>query len=409
MSESRAARDRVTLADIAAAAGVSVPTVSKVLNGHADVAPKTRSRVEALLADYNYAAPRRAGRSCLIDLVFADLSPWAVEIIRGAEEAASAEGCRIAISVVSGEPDTEQWLTRLSTSQTDGVILVLTELSPAYRARLAAMHMPVVIVTRLPARPADPSIGSTNWRRPDGHRASDRDRPPPDRDDYRPPVAAVQPGAADGTGPRWSRASRRTRPWSTPATSTSRRPWWRRPACWNSATRRQRSSRAATCRRWGSTRRPGGTGCVSPMTSAWSASTTCPFRLGVAAADHDHPAACPDGGHGHPHDTRAARRALRHLEQPGRADHVAGRPGQHRAAAEEARRPAIRGRRAGGRRAASRRPGRAGPAAAAAEYGRGDCPGPAGLSALQREVPSRQHDLIGFFPCMEVPHGHQAT
>src|SRR5690349_13195413 len=102
--EPRAARDRVTLADIAAAAGVSVPTVSKVLNGHADVAPKTRSRVEALLADYNYAAPRRAGRSCLIDLVFHDLSPWAVEIIRGAEEAATAEGCRIAVSVVSGEP-----------------------------------------------------------------------------------------------------------------------------------------------------------------------------------------------------------------------------------------------------------------------------------------------------------------
>ena len=39
-SEPRLARDRVTLADIAAAAGVSVPTVSKVLNGHADVAPQ---------------------------------------------------------------------------------------------------------------------------------------------------------------------------------------------------------------------------------------------------------------------------------------------------------------------------------------------------------------------------------
>jgi len=164
VSEPRAARDRVTLADIAAAAGVSVPTVSKVLNGHADVAPKTRSRVEALLADYNYAAPRRAGRSCLIDLVFADLSPWAVEIIRGAEEAATAEGCRIAVSVVSGEPDTEQWLTRLSTSQTDGVILVLTELSPAYRARLAAMHMPVVIVDPVgQPDPRIPSIGATNW------------------------------------------------------------------------------------------------------------------------------------------------------------------------------------------------------------------------------------------------------
>jgi LacI family transcriptional regulator len=65
---------------------------------------------------------------------------------------------------VSGEPDTEQWLTRLSTSQTDGVILVLTELSPAYRARLAAMNMPVVIVDPVgQPDPRIPSIGATNW------------------------------------------------------------------------------------------------------------------------------------------------------------------------------------------------------------------------------------------------------
>jgi LacI family transcriptional regulator len=157
-------RDRVTLAEIAAAAGVSVPTVSKVLNGHTDVAAKTRSRVEALLTDYKYAAPRRSGQPCLIDLVFADLSPWAVEIIRGAEQEASADGCRIAISVVSGEPDTREWVARLANGRTDGVILVLTELSPAYRAQLAAMHVPVVIVDPVgQPDPRIPSIGATNW------------------------------------------------------------------------------------------------------------------------------------------------------------------------------------------------------------------------------------------------------
>jgi LacI family transcriptional regulator len=164
VGETRAARDRVTMAEIAAAAGVSVPTVSKVLHGHADVAAKTRSRVEALLAQYKYTAPRREGRPCLIDLVFADLSPWAVEIIRGAEEAAFAEGCRIAVSVVSGEPNTREWLARLSTSRTDGVILVLTELSPAYRAQLAAMQVPVVIVDPVgQPDPRIPSVGATNW------------------------------------------------------------------------------------------------------------------------------------------------------------------------------------------------------------------------------------------------------
>ncbi|MES1171303.1 MAG: LacI family DNA-binding transcriptional regulator, partial [Actinomycetota bacterium] len=41
---------RVTLAEIAVEAGASLSTVSKVLNGRADVSPATRGRVEDLLA-----------------------------------------------------------------------------------------------------------------------------------------------------------------------------------------------------------------------------------------------------------------------------------------------------------------------------------------------------------------------
>ena len=43
---------RVTIADVAGAAGVSVPTVSKVINGRSDVAPATRARVERLLHEH---------------------------------------------------------------------------------------------------------------------------------------------------------------------------------------------------------------------------------------------------------------------------------------------------------------------------------------------------------------------
>ena len=162
--DSGLAREKVTLADIAEAAGVSIATVSKVRNGRTDVAARTRSRVEALLADHKYATRRPAGRTRLIDLAFADLSPWSVEIIRGAEEAATAEGCRIAVSVVSGEAATKQWLARLSTSQIDGVILVLTELAPVYREQLAEMYLPVVIVDPVgQPDPRIPSVGATNW------------------------------------------------------------------------------------------------------------------------------------------------------------------------------------------------------------------------------------------------------
>jgi DNA-binding LacI/PurR family transcriptional regulator len=157
--------ERVTLADVAAAAGVSVPTVSKVVHGRADVALETRSRVEALLAEYNYATPRRTERPGLIDLVFTELNSWwAVEIIRGAEEAAFAGGYRIVVSVLAGETASDEWLARLSASRTDGVILVLTELSPSHRARLAALHVPVVIVDPVgQPDPRIPSIGAANW------------------------------------------------------------------------------------------------------------------------------------------------------------------------------------------------------------------------------------------------------
>ena len=63
---------RATLATVAASAGVSVATVSKVLNGRADVAPATRARVQDLLAQHDYVG-RRSGparRSRSVELVF---------------------------------------------------------------------------------------------------------------------------------------------------------------------------------------------------------------------------------------------------------------------------------------------------------------------------------------------------
>ena len=50
---------RITMADIAAEAGVSAPTVSKVVNGRSEVALATRQRVEAVIRRQGYE-PRRS-------------------------------------------------------------------------------------------------------------------------------------------------------------------------------------------------------------------------------------------------------------------------------------------------------------------------------------------------------------
>ena len=158
----------VTISDIAAEAGVSVPTVSRVLNGRADVAPQTRERVEALLRSHGYQrrGSRPKERARLVDLVFNDLdSPWAVEIIRGAEDAAHALGAGTVVSAIHRRVSSaRQWLDNLRARASDGVILVTSDLDPELHSELRRLHVPAVVVdpAGVPALEA-PTIGATNW------------------------------------------------------------------------------------------------------------------------------------------------------------------------------------------------------------------------------------------------------
>jgi LacI family transcriptional regulator len=157
---------RATLAEIAAAAGVSSPTVSKVVNGRADVAPATRARVERLLDEHNYRRPGQARRSGLVDLVFNGLdSPWAVEILRGVEQWCAAHGMSVAVSAVRhGSARPASWTSALAGHATDGVLLVTSELTARQLAELRQEDIPLVVIdpVNLP-EPDLPSVGVTNW------------------------------------------------------------------------------------------------------------------------------------------------------------------------------------------------------------------------------------------------------
>ncbi|TQJ34610.1 LacI family DNA-binding transcriptional regulator [Arthrobacter sp. SLBN-122] len=163
-------RPAVTISAIAAEAGVSVPTVSRVLNGRSDVSPRTRERVEALLREHGYQrrGSRPAVRSGLIDLVFNDLdSPWAVEIIRGVEEAANEAGASTVVSAIhrsASTTSTRQWLDNVSARASDGAILVTTELDSSLRAELQRLDVPAVVIDPAGVPDLDvPTIGATNW------------------------------------------------------------------------------------------------------------------------------------------------------------------------------------------------------------------------------------------------------
>src|SRR4051794_27089349 len=158
---------RVTIAHIADAAGVSVPTVSKVVNGRADVAPDTRERVERMLREHGYkrSAPPAAAAS-LLDVVFHQLeSPWAMEIIKGVEEVARENDLGVVPSAQEGPGALgRSWIDAVASRRSAGLILVVSELTDEQIARLTARTIPFVVVD--PAgEPADgvPSVGATNW------------------------------------------------------------------------------------------------------------------------------------------------------------------------------------------------------------------------------------------------------
>jgi LacI family transcriptional regulator len=159
---------KVTITAIAREAGVSVPTVSRVVNGRSDVSPATRARIEELLTEHGYRRrpARRRDRAGLIDLVFNDLdSPWAVEIIRGVEDVAHAAGVGTVVSATHRRSTSaRQWLENLRTRASDAVILVASTLQPTHQAELRRLNVPLVAVDPAGVPALDvPTVGATNW------------------------------------------------------------------------------------------------------------------------------------------------------------------------------------------------------------------------------------------------------
>ncbi|GGO69091.1 transcriptional regulator [Nonomuraea cavernae] len=158
----------MTIALIAEEAGVSIPTVSKVVNGRPEVAPATRHRIERLLREHGYQ--RRASQgdapAGLVDLVFAEVeSPWAMEIVRGAETVAYEAGASLVISVLHTHAGPgRDWLERLAARRTDGVVIVASRLSAGVQSQLSARSLPFVVVDP-EGEPAAGvvSVGATNW------------------------------------------------------------------------------------------------------------------------------------------------------------------------------------------------------------------------------------------------------
>jgi DNA-binding LacI/PurR family transcriptional regulator len=160
---------RMTISAIAASIGVSVPSVSKVLNGRSDVAPATRVKIEKALQEHNYQRNlRQTGTSStgLLELVFHELdSAWSIEIIRGVEQSARRNGLSVVLSSLGGSHTPDQtWMDEVAGRRPLGIIFVQSMLSPKQRRQLETRSIPFVVLDTNGATDVGaPTIGSNNW------------------------------------------------------------------------------------------------------------------------------------------------------------------------------------------------------------------------------------------------------
>jgi len=143
---------QVNLKEIAALAGVSVPTVSKVLNGRQGVSEATRDAVNALLEEHGYRrrGTDRRSRVGLVDLVIDGLgSMWSLAIADGA----STEAARAGVGLV---------ITQTSTSRPTPHRAVLRYPVPVVSAQVrTAVRAPAVASLTWKSRPC--SVPSPPW------------------------------------------------------------------------------------------------------------------------------------------------------------------------------------------------------------------------------------------------------
>jgi LacI family transcriptional regulator len=163
--------NRATIRDIARHAGVSVATVSRVINGRPDVAPETREAVLRHVRTHNFSTNRSAralsvGRTGLVGFTVPNThAEYFANILSGATEALYEQDMRVVLCPTEHEHERElTLLDKLMQGTTDGAILLLpTETDDELRALQSAGFRFVVVDPRFPVDEGIPAVSSSHW------------------------------------------------------------------------------------------------------------------------------------------------------------------------------------------------------------------------------------------------------
>lgn len=159
---------RVTINDVARTAGVSVATVSKVINGRYGVAVATSARVQEVIEQLGYesslvARSLRSTRTNVIGILVAEFEPFSTELLKGTSSAIAGTGYELLAYSGGGRHGggvgwERRYLSRLSGTLIDGAILVTPTVVDAHPG------IPVVAVDPHRGHGALTTVDSDNMR-----------------------------------------------------------------------------------------------------------------------------------------------------------------------------------------------------------------------------------------------------
>lgn len=144
-----------TIYDVAEKAGVSIATVSKVINDKPDVGQKTKKRIMQIIEEVGYhpsmvASALTGKHTHTIGLVIPDIAnPFFAELARSVEDTGHANGYSVVICNTDNDPEKEvQYLWWLNQKKVDGVILGTGMHNMEDLEKFMNQNIPVVLVSR---------------------------------------------------------------------------------------------------------------------------------------------------------------------------------------------------------------------------------------------------------------------
>ncbi|GAA3454289.1 MULTISPECIES: LacI family DNA-binding transcriptional regulator [Dactylosporangium] len=159
----------ITIADVAARAGVSKTTVSRVLNGKGEVDEATAARVRTVIDQLGYVPSARAvnlarGHTRVIGMLVPSLTwPWMGEVVQGAVDVVESEGYGLLLFTCNrGAESMRQFAAQVSGKSFDGLLAIEPEGTLDYLADLYTGGLPVVLIDDRGDKPLMPSVATTN-------------------------------------------------------------------------------------------------------------------------------------------------------------------------------------------------------------------------------------------------------